>query len=55
MDGKLNIRDATIIQKYLAKISTLTDKQLTLADFDQNTKVNIKDATTIQKRIAGII
>lgn len=54
MDGKLNIRDATLIQKYLAKMEDLDDVQLLLADFDANGKVNVKDATAIQKYIAGI-
>ncbi len=53
-DGKLNIRDATIIQKYLAKLADLDDVQMLLADFDGNGKVNVKDATAIQKFIAGI-
>lgn len=54
-DGKLNIRDATIIQKHLAKMVTLDEGALALADFYLNGKVNIKDATTIQKKIAGLI
>ncbi len=55
MDKKLNIRDATAIQKHLAKIATLSEDAIALADFTQDGKVNIKDATTIQKKIAGII
>ncbi len=55
LDGKLNIRDATLIQKHLAKIIELKDTELTLADFDLNGEVNIKDATAIQKKIANII
>lgn len=55
MDSKLNIRDATAIQKHLAKIVALSDDALTYADFTQDGKVNIKDATNIQKKIAGII
>lgn len=54
-DGKLNIRDATIIQKHLAKMVTLDENAVALADFDLNGKVNIKDATMIQKKIAGLI
>lgn len=55
MDKKLNIRDATLIQKHLAKIVTLEGTALELADFTQDGKLNIKDATNIQKKIAGII
>lgn len=54
-DGKLNIRDATVIQKYIAKMTDLDEEALSLADFDGNGKVNVKDATAIQKKIAGII
>ena len=54
-DGKLNIRDATAIQKHLAKIATLSDEVLPVADYNADGKVNVKDATTIQKKIAGLI
>ena len=54
MDNKLNIRDATLIQKHLAKITTMSEAALELADFNKDSKVNVKDATSIQKFIAGI-
>ncbi len=54
-DGKLNIRDATLIQKYIAKMVTANDINLLAADFNLDSRINIKDATTIQKTIAGII
>ena len=54
-DSKLNIRDATAIQKHLAKIATLSDEILELADYNEDGKVNVRDATTIQKKIAGLI
>ncbi len=54
-DGKINIKDATAIQKYVAKLVEFDDEQLALADFNGDTKVNVKDATTIQKKIAGLI
>lgn len=53
-DGKINIRDATTIQKYIAKMIDLSEDSIALADFDQNSKVNVKDATAIQKHIAFI-
>lgn len=55
MDGKVNIRDATLIQKYLAKLLSLSDEQKEYADFDLNGKVNVRDVTAIQKKIAGLI
>ena len=54
-NGKVNVRDATNIQKFLAAIIEFTDEQVELADTDGNTKVNIKDATAIQKWLAKLI
>lgn len=53
-DGKLNIRDATAIQKFLAKLIDFDDEAKLRADFDQNEKINVKDATSIQKKLAGL-
>ncbi len=55
MDGKINIKDATAIQKYVAKIIDFDDVQLILADYDGNGKANVRDTTAIQKFLAGII
>ena len=54
-DGKLNIKDATAIQKYLAKMIDFEDVQLVLADYNNDNKVNIKDVTYIQKKLAKVI
>lgn len=54
LNGKLNIRDATLIQKYAANISELSDEALRLADADFSEKVNVRDATAVQKWLAGI-
>lgn len=63
-DQKLTIKDATYIQKYLAKFEGYTCKgedttipdwvHIDIADFDLNSKINVKDATAIQKRLANI-
>ena len=53
-DGKLNIRDATAIQKYLAKMLTASEINLLAADYNLDSRINIKDATEIQKTIAGL-
>lgn len=54
-DGKLNIKDVTTIQKFLAKILPFDEKIMLLADFNNDGIVNIKDATTIQKKLANLI
>ncbi len=55
LDGKLNVKDATAVQKHLASIAVLDEKGLTVADFNGDGKINIKDATAIQKKIAGLL
>lgn len=55
LDGKVTIKDATLIQKYLAKMVKLTKQKNRFADFNHDGKVNIKDATAIQKFIAKIV
>lgn len=53
-DDKVNIKDATTIQKHLAKLIYLSEGPKLLADCDNNSKLNVRDATTIQKYLAGI-
>lgn len=54
-DKAVTIKDATLIQKKIAKLVTFTDKQDKAADVNGDKTVNIKDATMIQKKIAGLI
>ena len=53
-DGKVNVKDATMIQKAAAKITKLTDDERLRADVNADSKVNVKDATAIQKFAAKI-
>lgn len=57
-DRKLNIRDATNIQKFIAGLGNVWeyDNELykDVADFNGDGKVNIRDATAIQKMLAHI-
>ncbi|MBQ3073064.1 MAG: dockerin type I repeat-containing protein [Ruminococcus sp.] len=53
-DGKVNIKDATAIQKHIASLIILSETGYVLADVDENGNVNIKDATAIQKHVAGM-
>lgn len=50
----VNIKDATLIQKYLVLLATLDDEQQKLADVNGDQSVSIKDATRIQYIVAGI-
>ena len=53
-DGKVNVKDATIIQKHAAKLLTLIGDATFCADVNSDTKINVKDATAIQKYVAKI-
>jgi len=55
LNGKVNIKDATQIQKFAAKILDLDEVAMIQADVTGDIKVNIKDATQIQKWVAKII
>ena len=54
-DGKISVLDATLIQKYLAGLVTLSDTQKAAADVNNDGSVSVLDATLIQKYIAGLI
>ncbi len=53
-NSKINIKDATLIQKYSAKLLDIDKIELGAADVNADKKVNIKDATAIQKYLAKI-
>ena len=53
-DGVVNIKDATQIQKFAAKLVELTDAENVRADVNADATVNIKDATAIQKFAAKL-
>ncbi|MBQ2687474.1 MAG: starch-binding protein [Clostridia bacterium] len=55
LNGKVNVKDATAVQKYTAKMLELEGIAFTQADVTGDGKVNIKDATSIQKYVAKII
>lgn len=47
-DGNISVTDATELQKSLASITSLTDRQNSLSDVNGDGQVNIKDVTAIQ-------
>lgn len=56
-DNKVNIKDATQIQRFIALIIDESSKDFSYKNADVNTdgKITIRDATTIQKFVANII
>ena len=53
-DNTVTIKDASLIQKHVASLITLTKEQMQSSDVDGNGRVNIVDATWIQKKVAFI-
>ncbi len=51
-DGKVNVKDATAIQKFVAGFEITINMES--ADADLSLQVNVKDATAIQKFVAGL-
>ncbi len=54
LDEAIDIKDITLLQKYLAHAYALNDLQLELADARNDGIVDIKDASTIQMYVAGM-
>ena len=52
LDGKIDVRDVTAIQRHLADRGFFTDEQLAAADTDGDGKVDISDATHLQMYLA---
>ena len=53
-DDSVNIRDATVIQKYLADLE-VKDFEVLLADANCDGEVDVRDATAIQRYLVGFI
>lgn len=54
LDGEINIRDATMIQKGIAHIIDFDEIQEISADFNDDALVNVRDATAIQRALVGL-
>lgn len=54
-DGNINVKDTTLIQKYLVNDAALNNTQIKIADTNFDNTVSIRDATIIQMYTAKII
>ncbi|MEE0763138.1 MAG: dockerin type I domain-containing protein [Acutalibacteraceae bacterium] len=54
-DGKIDIADATDIQRYISNLLDFNDEQKNAADIDKNGVINIIDVTQIQRYLANFI
>lgn len=53
-DDSVNIKDATEIQSFVAKLADFSESQYLRADVDEDNFVNIKDATSVQMFVAKL-
>ncbi len=53
-DGETKVFDATLVQRYIAKSSALTEEQKLIADVDGDGEIKVFDATLIQRYVAKI-
>lgn len=53
-DKRINITDATLIQKHTVEIEMLSNKSLLVADCDGDGRIGVKDVTLIQKYVAEL-
>ena len=54
-DGKVSVVDATLVQRHVAKLTTLDATQLLAADTYKDGEITVVDATTIQRFVAKLI
>lgn len=54
-NGKVNLEDAILINKYAAKLAEFDKEALKSADFDNNGEVNLLDAILVQKFALGLV
>lgn len=54
LNGKVNVKDATLIQKHAAHMFSFAGLAEITADVNNDTNINVKDATVIQKYLAKI-
>lgn len=52
LDGKIDVNDVTLLQRYIAGESVLTDDAVKAADFNKDRTIDVIDATAIQTFIA---
>lgn len=54
LSGRVDVKDATLIQSYIASLTTLTDEQLAVADVNGDSTINVLDATAVQRSLVGM-
>ncbi|MBQ5398520.1 MAG: hypothetical protein IIU14_03670 [Ruminococcus sp.] len=53
-DGIFDVRDVTMIKRYVVKLITFTEEQIRIADVNRDGAIDVRDATKMQRIIAKI-
>ena len=53
-DGKVDVKDATLIQKYVVLMADIAPENLSVADYNKDGKIDVKDASAIQKSVLNL-
>ena len=53
LDGKIDVNDVTLLQRYIAGEAVLTDDAVKVADFNKDRIIDVIDVTAIQTFIAN--
>ena len=54
-DGKVDIKDATLIQKHIIRIAPIDSALVNRADVDGDGYIRSADVTQLQKKIVGLV
>jgi hypothetical protein len=54
LDGSITVLDSTLIQMFIAQVTTLTDEQQALSDVDNDGRISVLDSTKIRLHLAGL-
>lgn len=53
-DGKVDVKDATLIQKYVVQKADIAQENLSVADYNKDGRIDVKDATAVQKSVLNV-
>lgn len=54
-DGRINVSDSTLVQKYTSDLVDFNTEQIIAADVDGDGRISVNDANLISKYSMGII
>lgn len=49
-DGKVDVKDATLIQKYVVLMADIAPENLSVADYNKDGRIDVKDSSAVQSQ-----